>query len=99
VATAAALSFAAAAAAAAVSAALSSAAGAKPAPAFVNSFGSSGSGIAGQQCSEGGGGPDFVRVLQLLHGALVEQHQCREGLAARLAEARAALERKNTLIR
>jgi hypothetical protein len=43
--------------------------------------------------------PDFVQVLQLAQQQLCQQQVEREGLQAKLNEARAAVERKNTLIR
>jgi hypothetical protein len=44
-------------------------------------------------------GPDYLSVLQLLERLLREQQSGKEVLQARLAESKAALERKNTLIR
>jgi len=59
-----------------------------------NSSGTSKGVVGGPEC-----GPDYVRVLQLLHQQLVELVSGREGLTAKLAESKATIDRKNTLIK
>jgi hypothetical protein len=49
--------------------------------------------------SAAAGVPDIVQVLQLAQQQLCQQQLDREGLLAKLNETRAAIERKNTLIR
>lgn len=54
---------------------------------------------AAASASSGKSAPDFVQVLMLAHQQLCEQQVAREGLQAKLSEAKAAIERKNVLIR